>query len=389
MDTLTIKQESQPTKKVDISLRQLIDVDETGGIMAETSKAVGKIENNQVLTAYAEVIDNYGTLGKVKIFRFKNLVSLISGGTGIAVSSTAGNITTITNTGVTSIIAGSNISISPATGVGNVTINNTITPENTANKQNSLAVDGTGVKFPTVDAVNNLSMIDRGKRVVSFFTDFFGNSLNIDGLIVNLSGGTISTLSIGSTPQLTNQIGVNAYATGTVATNFSQHLSSGVVSIYLGNGAWVFETSINITNLSTALERFRTFHGFSSLVAQGTETDGVFFTYEEGGLFNGTVASAKWQCVTVANSVRTLTNTSTTVTAATWNKLRIEVNAAGTSVTFYVNGTAIATHTTNIPLGSNSRYLNVKQGLYKSTGLTNRAMYVDYLGYENIQTTPR
>jgi nitrogen fixation protein len=30
------------------------------------------------------------------------------------------------------------------------------TPENVANKQNSLAVDGTGAKYPTVDAVNNL-----------------------------------------------------------------------------------------------------------------------------------------------------------------------------------------------------------------------------------------
>jgi hypothetical protein len=39
-----------------------------------------------------------------------------------------------------------------------------------------------------------------------------------------------------------------------VATNFAQHLSSGIVSIYLGNGAWVFETSINLSNLSTALE---------------------------------------------------------------------------------------------------------------------------------------
>jgi hypothetical protein len=263
------------------------------------------------------------------------------------------------------------------------------TPENTANKQNSLAVDGTGVKFPTVDAVNNLSMIDRGKRVVSFFTDFFGNSLNLDGLIVNLSGGTISATSISGAPQLTNQIGVHAYATGIVATNFAQHLSSGVLSMYLGNGAWVFETSINLSNLSTALERFRTFHGFSTSVSQGTETDGVFFTYEEGGIFNGTAASPNWQCVTVANSVRTLTTTSTAVTASAWNKLRIEVNAAGTSVAFFVNGTLVATHTTNIPLGSNARYLNVKQGLYKATGLTSRTMYVDYLGYENIQTTPR
>jgi len=263
------------------------------------------------------------------------------------------------------------------------------TPENAANKQNSLAVDGTGVKFPTVDAVNNLSMIDRGKRVVSFFTDFIGNSATLDGLVNSLSGGTISATSISGVPQLTNQIGVHAYATGIVATNFAQHLSSGIVSIYLGNGSWIFETSINLSNLSDGTNRFRTIHGFGSNSANTVETDGVFFTYDEGGTLNGTAASPNWQCVTVANSVRTLTTTSTAVTASAWNKLRIEINAAGTSVTFYVNGTAIATHTTNIPLGSNSRYLNVKQGLYKATGLTSRTMYVDYLGYENIQTTPR
>jgi len=86
MDTFTIIEESKPTKKVDISLRQLIDIDETGGITATTTRAVGKIENNQILTAYAEVIDQNGTLGKVKSFRFKNLTSVLTGGTGILIS---------------------------------------------------------------------------------------------------------------------------------------------------------------------------------------------------------------------------------------------------------------------------------------------------------------
>ena len=122
MDTFTVIAESQPTKKVDISLRQLIDIDETGGITASTVIAEGNINHNQILTSFAEVIDPNGTLGKVKIFRFKNLISLMSGGTGIAISTTAGNITTITNTGVTKIIAGTNITISPITGVGDVTI---------------------------------------------------------------------------------------------------------------------------------------------------------------------------------------------------------------------------------------------------------------------------
>jgi hypothetical protein len=261
--------------------------------------------------------------------------------------------------------------------------------ENSANKQNSLATDGTGVKFPTVDAVNNLSFIDKGKAMVSFFTDFYGADVSRDGLVSATSGGIIAAQSLTIAPNRTNQQGVHSLSTALLATNWANHVSSSITSFYLGNGAWVYETSINLNNLSTALERFRIISGFGNTSGSAVETDGVFFTYDEGGTANGTAASPNWQCVTVANSVRTLTTTSTAVTNAAWIKLRIEINAAATSAAFYVNGTLIATHTTNIPLGSASRFVLVKQGIFKTIGITNRVMWVDYLGYENIQTSPR
>jgi len=263
------------------------------------------------------------------------------------------------------------------------------TPENTANKQNSLAVDGTGVKFPTVDAVNTQSMIDKGKRMVSFFTDFIGNSLALDGITPLTSGGGITQQSLSVPGQKTNQQGVHALSTLTGASNYAHHVSSSVTSLGIGIGAWIYETSINLSNLSTATERFRFISGFGSVTSATVEINGVFFTYDEGGTLNGTAASPNWQCVTAANNVRTLTTTSTAVTAAAWNKLRIEINAAGTSAAFYVNGTLVATHTTNIPLYSDSRFVLAKQGIYKTIGITNRVMFVDYWGYENILTTPR
>lgn len=237
--------------------------------------------------------------------------------------------------------------------------------------------------------MNNLSIIDRGKRIVSFFTDFFGADLSRDGLITATSGGIVAAQSLSVVPQRTNQIGVHTLSTSTGATNYASHISAGSTSMYFGNGSWVYETSINLSNLSTVTERFRIVSGFGGVTGAGSETDGVFITYDEGGTQNGTAASPNWQCVTVASSVRTLTTTSTAVTNAAWNKLRIEINAAGTSAAFYVNGTLIATHTTNIPLGSASRFVLVKQGIYKTIGTTNRVMWVDYLGYDNIQTTPR
>ena len=263
------------------------------------------------------------------------------------------------------------------------------TAENTANKQNSLAVDGTGVKFPTVDAVNSLSFIDKGKRMVSFFTDFLTNA-TLDGAQSFASGGSLGLIVGAQIPNRTNQQGVAFFQTNTVATNYINYCSSsGAAQFWFGGGAWNYEALININTLSTALERYRMIFGFGSVISNSSETNGVFITYDEGGTANGTTASANWQCVTVDNSVRTLTTSTTAVTASAWNKLRIEINAAGTSVTFYVNGVSIATHQTNIPLASNSRYVLMKTGLAKTIGITTRGFYCDYIGYENILTTAR
>jgi len=259
--------------------------------------------------------------------------------------------------------------------------------ENTANKQNSLAIDGTGVKFPTVDAVNSLSMIDRGKRIVSFFADFLGGGFS-EGMSPFQSGGTFIYPTL--IPQRTNQQGVIGFQTVAGVLNYIMLISgSGGAQLWFGNGIWNYETSINLNNLSTALERYRLIIGFGNANNINAETNGVFFTYDEGATLNGTAASPNWQCVTVNNNVRTLTTTTVAVTAATWDKLRIEINATGTSAAFYVNGTLVATHTTNIPLGANNRYVLAKQGIFKTIGTSNRVMYSDYIGYENILTTPR
>ena len=82
------------------------------------------------------------------------------------------------------------------------------------------------------------------------------------------------------------------------------------------------------------------------------QVDAVSFVYDEGGVSTGSTASANWQVVTSSNSTRTWTTTTTAVGAGTWVKLGIIVNAAGTSVGFYINGTLVATHTANIPTGT-------------------------------------
>jgi len=270
------------------------------------------------------------------------------------------------------------------------------TPEDSANKQNSLAPDGTGVKFPTVDAVNNLSFIDKFKRGLQYFTDYDNTASSTPNFTQFSSGAGASVLrQVTNIPNATaSQIGFAQFQTGTTATGYITQTNEGFVGaqFFFGGGAWVFETSVNVETLSTVTERFRFISGFGNAATNGSESNGTFFTYDEGATQNGTAASLNWQTQTCNASVRTLTTTSVAVTAGAWTKLRIEVNAAATSVAFYINGTLAATHTTNIPkwlAPNNPRAFNVKQSIVKTIGITNRSVFCDYFGYENVLTTPR
>ena len=268
--------------------------------------------------------------------------------------------------------------------------------ENSANKQNSLAVDGTGVKFPTVDAVNNLSIIDKYKRGLQYFTDYDNTGSQTPNFTQFSSGTGASVIrQVTNIPNATaSQIGFAQFQTGTTATGYITQTNEGFIGsqFFFGGGAWVFETSICVETLSDATNRFRFISGFGSAATNGSEGNGTFFTYDEGATQNGTAATPNWQTQTCNGSVRTLTTTSVAVTAGAWTKLRIEVNAAATSVAFYINGTLAATHTTNIPkwlAANNPRGFNVKQSLVKTIGTTTRNVFCDYFGYENVLTTPR
>ena len=71
-----------------------------------------------------------------------------------------------------------------------------------------------------------------------------------------------------------------------------------------------------------------------------------------------------------------------------WQKFTIEVNAASTSVQFYIDNVLVATHTTNIPTGV-SQTIIPKIQIAKSIGTTARSFFADYFGYKQTFTTPR
>jgi hypothetical protein len=128
--------------------------------------------------------------------------------------------------------------------------------------------------------------------------------------------------------------------------------------------------------------------GFFDTYTTVNQIDGAYFLYDEGGVSTGSAASANWQLVTTSNSVRTFTTSSTAVAIGAYVRLKIQINAAGTSVDFFVDGANIGTISTNIPTVS-ARVTGFGELLIKSIGTTAVTCDTDYMWANCIFTTPR
>lgn len=141
--------------------------------------------------------------------------------------------------------------------------------------------------------------------------------------------------------------------------------------VLFGGGKWTMEWVVEIATLSTVGEEYTFRCGFRD-ATEATSTDacvdGAYFEYDR-------LSSVNWRMVTASNSTRTKTNTSTAV-ATGKTKLKIVVNAAGTSVDFYVNDTLVGTVATNVPSGA-GRDTGVVAIINKSAGTTSRSVILD------------
>ena len=236
---------------------------------------------------------------------------------------------------------------------------------------------------------NNLKTFNRTQGVY-YFEEFMGNQLgafttSFGGVISAVSGGTTRTIQAGVINR-TNQQGVIAHLTGIVATNFAGYLYGGS-SLFIGTGAISLETYVTIETLSNATDRFYTLFGYILGGNLANLTNGILFTYDEGGSANSGSASTFFRCLCINNSTRTYATTNVTVNAGQWYKLRIDVNNAGNSVGFYIDGNLVATITTNIPATTTA--LTIGSYIIKTTGINSRQMQTDYFMYDELFTNQR
>jgi hypothetical protein len=154
----------------------------------------------------------------------------------------------------------------------------------------------------------------------------------------------------------------------------------------LGTDYIVMTCRVRIPDLSDGTN---TYHIRAGLVTSFNSTPlsgGISFTYDLAGTQTGSSASANWQTITASSNVRTYNQnyTGTSVAANSWTKLQIVANSS--QVLFFINGSLIATHTTNLPSSQNLiPYFDIR----KTAGSTARTFEIDYNTIDIKYSTPR
>ena len=149
--------------------------------------------------------------------------------------------------------------------------------------------------------------------------------------------------------------------------------------LLLGSGEVIYRANVKRPIIEDGTDRW------SYRIGLGANTladinDGVYFETDLN-----THGDANWRGATANGATRTKTTLGVAPAAGVWDILEFVVNAAGTSIGFYVNGTLLATTTTNIPTINTA----VIATTIKTLGSAARNQHTDYVELRQRLTTPR
>lgn len=233
----------------------------------------------------------------------------------------------------------------------------TITSGNT-----TITITGTS-GTDTIDFSVNSAILNAFTANNFYMKDEFDSSV---ALWTDSSSGASAGATFGNHSVSTNLHPSTAQiSTGTEATG---HGAIRRGNVWLANGQIIYEADVRTTSLSTAGEEFDIQVGLCD-DPSALNCSGFYFTYDRN-------VSLNW-IMTARHSSATDTATSTVVAQNTWYKLRIVVNAAGTSAEYFIDGSSVGTVSTNIPDGSYGFFPFLM--ITKSAGTTARVFHVDYV----------
>lgn len=196
--------------------------------------------------------------------------------------------------------------------------------------------------------------------------------------VVSGTGAQIGTLASDD-----NNPGIIEGATGSTTTGRSAMASAGALTaVALGGGKVRCSVVVGISALSDGTNTYTIRIGLGDS-ASGESVDFVGFRYTHS------VNAGEWQGVCRANSVETTLDTNVVATSPGIQAFEFEVNAAGTSVEFFIAGASVGTIVTNIPTGSARAMGLLPAYIQKSAGTTTTAFYLDWYQYILEFTTAR
>lgn len=214
------------------------------------------------------------------------------------------------------------------------------------------------------------------------FEDFNFNTLSSTAnafAIINTSSGSGAAASIQGVATGNDYCGLAICSTGTTSTGRSAiDFFNGNSRVRFGASRIFYEWRVRIPTLSTSSQTFQTIVGLTDLVTSGLPTNGVYFYYSHG------TNSGQWRCTCRASSSSTDRDSAITVVANQWYKLRAEINAAGTTVTFFIDNVQVGTSvSTQIPSSTTGLRYNAK--IEKTNGTSALAAHFDYLYWKTFR----
>jgi hypothetical protein len=236
----------------------------------------------------------------------------------------------------------------------------------------SFSVDGTVIRSTDTRLspwnIATSGIIPGGYNRRSSYDDFLGNASSTLGQLgwFPVVSGTNASVSKDITTETVTLKGngVVLLWTGSTAAGFA-HLS--LDGVCAGLGAWEQDWRLLISAQPSTSQNYSLKFGLFDLITGTSNEVGIWILLTAG------IATMIGEC----GKAGTFTDSATVAcpTASAFHKFQIVINAAWTSVSFYADGTLIATIATNLPAVGTILYPWIKIG--KGAGTTAVGAYLD------------
>lgn len=242
----------------------------------------------------------------------------------------------------------------------------------------STQATGVNAQYPIIPMTN---------ETATYFWDFLSNGGNANDMSWGQGTSGTGASVTSATSAITNgtidgQVAIKCANLNSLAWVAPGQSSSVGFNRYLAGGQIIFETRVFTPTTSTAAERYQFQTG---LVASSASTApfGVYFTYTDSA------SSGQWVGNCKDGSGTSTATGGSAVVNNTWYRLTIIINAAATSVSFYVNGTLLGSAVVaNIPTATAlSPFAQITKTAI--TANLSEEVDIDYISYNKQFTTPR